>query len=468
MTTVGGLESELRPRVSGEIVLPDDLNYDEARAVYNGIHDRRPAVIIRAAGTSDVVAAVGFARNHDLPLAVRGGGHGVAGFATCDGGVVIDLGHMRRVEVDAERRRARAEGGCTWGDFNDATHAFGLATTGGVVSTTGIGGLTLGGGLGYLSRPFGFSCDNVVAAEVVTADGEVLTCSESGNEDLFWALRGGGGNFGVVTSFEYRLYPVAEILGGPIFFPLDGEVLRDTLDFVASAPEQLGAVLGLALAPPLPFVPEEWHGKPAIGLIACWTGAPKEGEEVLRPLEAWPIVGRGVGPMPYPVINTLFDELLPAGLRHYWKTHSVRHTPDEAVHVHLEHGARVPTIESGVFFFPLDGAPQRVAADETALPYRDAALSIVIAGTWHDPADDESNAAWVREYYDALGPYAQEGVYVNFQSEEDQNRVGAMYGSKYDRLVEVKRRYDPDNVFRLNQNIDPAADGGKREPSAVS
>ena len=461
MAKVTGLQRELLPRVLGEIVLPDDPGYDEARAVYNAVHDRRPAAIVRTAGTADVVAAVRFARDHDLSLAVRGGGHGVAGFGTCDGGVVIDLGRMRRVEVDAERRLARAEGGCTWGDFNDATHAFGLATTGGLISTTGIGGLTLGGGLGYLARPFGFSCDNLVAAEVVTADGEVVPCSESQNEELFWALRGGGGNFGVVTSFEYRLHPVAEILGGPIFFRLEGDVLSNCVDFVARAPEELGAILGLALAPPLPFVPEDWHGKPVIVLIACWTGPHDQGKEVLRALEEWPVVGRGVGPMPYPVINTLFDELLPAGLRNYWKTHSVRELPDEAVEVHLEHGARVPTIESGVFLFPLDGAPKRVGEDETALPYRDAALSIVIAGTWHDPADDEQNIAWVRDYYDALRPYAEEGVYVNFMAAEEQDRVRTTYGRKYDRLVEVKRRYDPDNLFRFNQNIDPALNGGK-------
>jgi FAD binding domain/Berberine and berberine like len=461
MSTVTGVESELRARVTGELVLPGDRRYNEARAVYNGLHDRRPAAIVRAAGTEDVAAALTFARHHDLPLAVRGGGHGVAGFATCDGGVVIDLGGMRRVDVDAEQRLARAEGGCTWGDFNAATHAFELATTGGVVSTTGIAGLTLGGGLGYLSRTFGFSCDNLVAAEVVTADGEVVTCSESRDEDLFWALRGGGGNFGVVTALEYRLHPVAEIWGGPIFFPLDGKILRDCLDFVAQAPEQLGAIFGLAPAPPVPFVPEEWHGKPALGLIACWTGPLEEGEQALRPLEEWPILGRGVGPMPYPVINTLFDELLPPGLRHYWKTHSARDIPDEAADVHIEHGARVPTIESGVFFFPLDGAPQRVGPGDTALGFRESALSIVITAAWHEPADDRSNVAWVRDYYDALRPYAQEDAYVNFLAGDDQDTVRAAYGHNYDRLAEVKRRYDPDNLFRLNQNIRPAANGAR-------
>jgi hypothetical protein len=460
MSTVAGLESELTARVSGELVLPGDPKYDEARAVYNGIHDRRPAAIVRAAGKEDVAAAVIFARHHDLPLAVRGGGHGVAGFATCDGGVVIDLGGMRRIDVDAEQRLARAEGGCTWRDFNEATHAFGLATTGGVVSTTGIAGLTLGGGLGYLSRTFGFSCDNLVAAEVVTADGEVVTCSESGEEDLFWALRGGGGNFGVVTAFEYRLHPVGEIWGGPTFFPLDGKILRDCLDFVAEAPEQLGAIFGLAPVPPVPFVPEEWHGRPAIGLIACWTGPLEEGEQALRPLEEWPILGRGVGPMPYPVINTLFDDLLPPGLRHYWKTLSVGDIPEAAADVHIEHGARVPTVESGVFFFPLDGAPRRVGPGDTALGFRDSSLSIVITAAWHEPAEDQTNVAWVRDYYDALRAYAQQDAYVNFLASDDQDTVRAAYGSNYDRLAEAKRRYDPDNLFRLNQNIRPA-DGGE-------
>ena len=459
MTAVTALETELRPRVSGELLLPGDPGYDEVRAIYNGIHDRRPAVIVRAEGNEDVAAAVAFARLHDLPLAIRGGGHGVAGFASCDDGVVVDLGAMRRIDVDVDRRLARAQGGCTWGDFNAATHAVGLATTGGVISTTGIGGLTLGGGLGYLNRPCGFSCDNLVAADVVTADGALLTCSAGENDDLFWALRGGGGNFGVVTAFEYRLHPAGEILGGPIFFALEGEVLLEIDRFIRAAPEQLGALVGIALAPPLPFVPEEWHLKPVIGFIACWTGELDDGVEVLRPLEDLPVVGRGVGPMPYPVINTLFDELLPAGLRHYWKTHCVAEMSDEAVEVHLRHGAQLPTLESGVFFFSLDGAPKRVPADATAVGFRDAAFSVVIAGTWHDPADDAPNIAWVRDYYDALRPYAQEGVYVNFMADAVGGAARATYRDKYERLLAVKRRYDPENVFRLNQNIDPKQDG---------
>ena len=461
-TEITGLETELRGRVTGEVVQPGDAAYDEARAVYNGMHDRRPAVIVRAAATADVAAAVTFARSRELPLAVRGGGHSVPGFGTVDGGVVIDLGRMRRIEVDVERRVARAEGGCTWRDFNDATHAFGLATTGGVVSSTGIGGLTLGGGMGNLSRTHGLACDNLVAAEVVTADGDVLTCSEGRNEDLFWALRGGGGNFGVVTSFEYRVHPVGEILGGVIVFPLDGDALRGYSEFIGRAPEQLGGIAGLAQAPPMPFVPEEWHFKPVVALIVCWTGPMDEGQEVLRPLEDWaPVVGRQVGPMPYPVINTLFDELLPAGLRHYWKANVVRETADEAIDVHVEHSARVPTLESGTFLFPLSGAVRRMPADATAFAHRDADFSSVITAAWRDPAEDAANIAWVRGYYEALRPYAEEGAYVNFLGAEDQSRVPASYAGSYGRLQAIKQRYDPDNVFRLNQNIRPehGADG---------
>jgi len=455
-TQITGLERELRARVRGEIVQPGDAAYDEARAVYNAMHDRQPAAVVRAEGSADVAAAVTFARRHDLPLAVRGGGHSVAGFGTVDGGLVVDLGRMRRVDVDRDRRLARAEGGCTWGDFNGATHAAGLATTGGVISTTGIGGLTLGGGMGYLTRPYGLACDNVVAAEVVSADGEILACDERQNGDLFWALRGGGGNFGVVTSFEYRLHPVAEILGGVVVFALEADVLRGFRDFVREAPEELGAVLGLAQAPPFPFLPEERHFQPMIALVVCWTGAADEGEEVLRPLDEWGPIGRQVGPMPYPVINTLFDELLPPGLRHYWKANFARELADEAADVHVEHTATIPTLESGTFVFPLDGAAQRVEPDATAFAYRDVAFSVVITAVWRDPAGNERNVDWVRGYYDALRPYSEEGGYVNFMPAEDQQRVRTNYAGNYERLAGVKRRYDPDNLFRLNQNIAPA------------
>jgi FAD/FMN-containing dehydrogenase len=453
-TALRDLESRLR----GDLIQPGDRDYEQARQIYNAMHDRRPALIVRAAGAADAGAAVRFAREHRLPLAVRGGGHGVAGFATCDDGLILDLGAMRAVAVDPKRRLARAGGGCTWGELNEATHAHGLATTGGVVSTTGIAGLTLGGGIGMLNRSCGLSCDNLVSAEVVTADGELVSCSESSNDDLFWALRGGGGNFGVATSFEYRLHPVAEVLGGVVMFPLERDVIRGFRDLMAGAPDGLGALLGLTLAPPAPFVPEEWHAKPIAAVIVCWSGATDEGEELLRPLADWaPVVARQVGPMPYPAINTLFDELLPPGLRHYWRARFVRDVPEKAIEIHLEHGARVPTVESGAFFFPMDGAVQRVAPDATAFAYRDSAFAVGIFGTWPDPADDEPNTAWVRDYSDALRPYSEATGYVNFLPRDDPEGAAAAYGRNERRLVEIKRRHDPENVFRLNQNVDPSA-----------
>jgi FAD/FMN-containing dehydrogenase len=459
---IEGLKAGLR----GELIRPRDENYDEARKVYNSMHDRRPALIVRADGVADVITAVRFAGEHDLLLAVRGGGHSVPGFGTCDGGLVLDLGGMRSIRVDPERRNARAECGCTWADLNHATNAFGLATTGGIVSTTGIAGLTLGGGLGYLARSCGLSCDNLLSADVVIADGSFVTCSETEHADLFWAIRGGGGNFGVVTSFEYRLHPVADILGGPTFFPLDGDVLRGYRDLMSEAPEELGALLGLTLAPPAPFILEEWHGKPVCVVLACWTGPTDEGEEILETLETWaPVIGRAVGRMPYPVINTLFDDLLPPGLHHYWKGHFARGLPDEAIEVHLEYGSTIPSAESATLLFPIDGACRRVAPGDTAFAYRDADFAVVLGPSWPDPADTTANIEWGRRYSEAVAPYAEAGGYVNFMSGDDQGRIRANYLGNYDRLVEVKRRYDPDNIFRMNQNIalEGAEGSGRRE-----
>jgi FAD/FMN-containing dehydrogenase len=456
---IEGLKAGLR----GEVIQPSDGDYDEARKVYNAMHDRRPALIVRAAGVADVISAVRFAGEHDLLLAVRGGGHSIPGFGTCDGGLVLDLGRMRGIRVDPERRTVRAEGGCTWADLNHATNAFGLATTGGIVSTTGIAGLTLGGGLGYLARSCGLSCDNLISADIVTADGSFVTCSEERNEDLFWALRGGGGNFGVVTSFEYRLHPVADILGGPTFFPLDGDVLRGYRNLMAEAPEELGALLALALAPPVPLIPQEWHGKPVCVVLACWTGPTGEGGEILKTFETWaPVIGRAVGRMPYPAINTLFDELLPPELYHYWKGHFVQGLPDEAIEVHLEYGSNIPSAQSATLLFPIDGACHRVAPEETAFAYRDANFAVGLGPSWPDPADTAANIKWGRRYSEAVAPYAEAGGYVNFMSGDDQGRVHANYRQNYDRLVEVKNKYDPDNIFRINQNIAPKGSEASR------
>jgi FAD/FMN-containing dehydrogenase len=449
----------LSERVSGEVITPEDAGYEEARKVFNAMIDRRPSVVVRCTSTDDVIAAVDYARENDLDLAVRGGGHSVPGFGTADDAVVIDLSGMTDVQVDPEAQTARAQGGATWGMFNDATHAHGLATTGGVVSTTGVGGLTLGGGIGYLTRGVGLSCDNLLSAEVVTADGQKRVASETENEDLFWALRGGGGNFGVVTSFEFRLHPVTDIYGGPMFFDAQdaGTVLRAYREFIADAPEQFGGFPAWQIAPPLPFIPEERHGETMMAFVSCWAGPLDEGEGVLAPMrDAAPVVAEHVGTMPYPALNSAFDALYPpGGLQHYWKANFVTELTDDAIDAHLEHGPKVPVVNSTVHIYPINGAANRVASDATAFAYRDATFATVIAGMWPDAADNEDNIQWVRDYYEATAPLSEEGGYVNFMAGDDQDRIKANYQGNYDRLVEVKRKYDPDNLFHLNQNIKP-------------
>jgi len=448
----------LREQVRGDLFTPDDAGYEEARTVYNAMIDRHPRVVVRCANVDDVVAAVGFAREHELDLAVRGGSHSVPGFGTCDGGVVIDLSSMRGVTVDPASQTARAEGGATWGDFNNATHEHGLATTGGIISTTGVGGLTLGGGIGYLARGFGLSCDNLVSAEVVTADGRRLRASEDENDDLFWALRGGGGNFGVVTSLEFKVHPVKEIYGGPMFFEVDdaADVLRFYRDFIVDAPEQFGGFPAWQIAPPLPFIPEERHGDTFLAFVACWAGPVEEGESALKPLrDVAPVVAEMVGPMPYPALNSAFDALVPPGLQHYWKANFVKELSDAAIDAHLEHGPDVPAVNSTVHIYPINGACHRVGADETAFAYRDATFATVIAGMWPEPAHNDANIAWVRGYYEATAPHSEEGGYINFMADDDQGRIEANYKSNYGRLVDIKRKYDPDNLFHVNQNIRP-------------
>ncbi|MFJ7592256.1 FAD-binding oxidoreductase [Streptomyces sp. NPDC097617] len=445
---------QLRERVRGAVVTPDDESYDEARKVNNAMIDRRPAAVVRCANAGDVMAAVDFARENGLDLAVRGGGHSVPGFGTCDDGVVADLSAMRGVRVDAAARTARAEGGATWGDFNAATYAYGLATTGGIISTTGIGGLTLG----YLARGLGLSCDNLVSADVVTADGRLVVASEEENADLFWALRGGGGNFGAVTSFEYRLSPVKDVYGGPMLFELAdaATVLRSFADHIADAPEELGGFPAFQIAPPLPFIPADRHGEPFALIVACWSGPIEEGERALRAFHDFaPVVAEHVGPMPYPALNAAFDALVPPGLQHYWKANFVSELSDDVIAAHLRHAPGLPAVNSTVHIYPINGACHRVAPDATAFAYRDASFATVIAGMWPDPATNEAGTAWVRDYYEATAPHSQEGGYINFMADDDQDRIRANYKGNYDRLVAVKRAYDPGNLFHLNQNIRP-------------
>jgi FAD/FMN-containing dehydrogenase len=440
------------------VITRDDPAYDEARAVYNAMIDRRPSVVVRATEAADVVAAVNHARENGLDLAVRGGGHSVPGFGTVDDGVVIDLAGMRAVTVNAGSKTARAQGGATWADFNDATNAHGLATTGGIISTTGVAGLSLGGGIGYLARGAGLSCDNLVSAEVVTADGRTVTASASEHEDLYWALRGGGGNFGVATSLEFQLHPVADIYGGPMFFETSdaGDVLRWYRKFIADAPEEFGGFPAWQIAPPLPFIPEERHGDTFLAFVACWAGPVEQGESMLKPLhDVAPVVAEHVGPMPYPALNSAFDALYPPGLQHYWKANFVKELTDDAIEAHLKHGPEVPAVTSTMHIYPINGACHRVAPDATAFAYRDANFATVIAGMWPDPAENEANTSWVRRYYEATAPLSEAGGYVNFMAGDDQARIRDNYKGNYDRLVEVKRTYDPDNLFHVNQNIAP-------------
>jgi len=450
---------QLRERVRGEVITPGDEGYEQVRKVFNAMIDRRPRVVVRCADAGDVMASVDFARENRLDLAVRGGGHSVPGFGTCDDGVVVDLSRMRGVRVDPRTRTARAEGGATWGDFNHATHAFGLATTGGVVSTTGIAGLTLGGGIGHLARGFGLSCDNLVSADVVTADGRFLVASDSENEDLFWAIRGGGGNFGVVTSFEYKLHPVKDVYGGVMFYELSeaANVLRFYRAFIAGAPEELGAFPAFQIAPPLPFIPANRQGDAFIAMVACWAGPVDRGERAFKPFhDLAPVVAELVGPMPYPALNSAFDALYPPGqLQHYWKANFVTELTDEAIKAHLEHGPKVPVVNSTVHIYPINGACHRVAPGAMAFAYRHANFATVIAGMWPDPHQNEANIKWVRDYYEATAPHSEAGGYINFMAGDDQDRIKDNYKGNYERLVKVKRKYDPENLFHLNQNIRP-------------
>jgi FAD/FMN-containing dehydrogenase len=450
--------SALREQVRGPVVSAEDPGYDAARAVWNGMFDKRPLAVVRAEQVADVMAAVDFARDRSLELSVRGGGHSAPGFGTNDGGVVIDLSLMRTVHVDPWARTSRAGGGATWGDFNYATHAFGLATTGGIVSTTGVAGLTLGGGIGYLTRGYGLSADNLLSVDVVTADGQYRRASKDENADLFWGLRGGGGNFGVATSLEFQLHPVNDVYVGIFFYELDqaANLLRFFREFITDAAETYGAFPAFQVAPPLPFLPEDRHGDTFCAAIVHWTGPLEEGEKAMAPFrDLAPRVGEMVGPMPYPALNAAFDGLFPKGMRSYWKGAYVKELTDAAIEQHLIHGPKVPGASATMHLYPVNGAAGRVASDETAFAYRDATFAPVFVAAWQDPAEDQERIKWVRDYYEAIAPHSEPGGYINFMSGDDQGRIQDNYRDNYNRLVEVKRAYDPDNLFHDNQNIKP-------------
>jgi FAD/FMN-containing dehydrogenase len=445
----------------GRLIGADDADYDIARAVWNGAIDRRPRLIARCIGTADVVSAVRFARDHDLEIAIRGGGHNVAGTAVCDDGIVIDLSAMRGVRVDPGSRRAWVQGGALWGDVDRETQAHGLATTGGIVSHTGVGGLTLGGGVGWLMRRHGLTIDNLLAVDIVTADGGLLRASESEHPDLFWALRGGGGNFGVVTAFEFRLHPVGPtVLAGPILWDATDarEVVRFYRDFIRNAPDQLGTVVRFGTAPPLAVIPEDLHWRPVVLIGTCYAGPTEDGEQVLRPLRAHraPLLDL-VGPTQYVGFQGALDSTVPHGWHYYWKSNHLPELRDDLIDVITEHAFRCSSPRSYVAMFHLQGAVSRVAGGATAFGNRQASHAVTLDGVWR-PGEDfgERDTAWARQFFAALGPY-RAGVYVNFlAADEEPGRVREAYGDTvYDRLRDVKTTYDPDNVFHHNQNIRP-------------
>lgn len=448
-----------RERLHGNLLRPGDADYDTARRLYNGMIDRHPALIARCADPDDVAACVALARAQDLPLAVRGGGHNGAGLAMVDDGLVADLSPMDTLAMDPAAQVVRVGPGCTWGDVDRATGGHRLATVSGIISTTGVPGLTLGGGHGYLTRRYGLTVDNLLEADLVLADGSRVTAGPDAHPDLFWALRGGGGNFGVATSFLFRLHRVGEVLAGPCFWPMqDAEaVLRRYRDFLPAAPEALYGFFAFMTVPPAAPFPESLHGQQVCSVMWCWTGEPDDLDAALAPmLDAVPPAFEHIGPMPYPSLQGLFDGFYPPGLRWYWKGDFIRTLPDAAIALHAEHARAMPTPLSTMHLYPIDGAVQRVAPDATAFAYRDCTWSMVIAGVGERPEDDAAVRDWARRYWAALHPYSAGGAYVNFLEEEGEARVRAAYRDNYDRLAAVKSRYDPGNLFRQNQNIAPA------------
>jgi FAD/FMN-containing dehydrogenase len=455
-TTIDKFKAGLR----GELLQRGDPRYEQARALYNGMIDKRPLLIARCADVADVIAAVRFAREHELLTAVRGGGHNGPGLGSCNDGLVIDLSPMQGVRVDPENRTVRAEAGCTQGGVDHAAHAFGLAVPAGIVSTTGIAGLTLGGGHGYLSRKYGLTIDNLLEADVVLADGRLVTARATQNEDLFWALRGGGGNFGVATSFLYKAHPVSVVYGGPIFWELKDapRIMKWYRQFLPQAPLDLSPFVHLGTVPSGEPFPKYLWGKKTCGVVVCYTGPLDQAEAAVKPIRQAlpPPMLDWAGPMPFPALQSLFDPLLPKGLQWYWKGDFVKELPDRAIELHVEHFGKVPTELSIAHLYPIDGAVHNVGRHETAWNCRDATWSMVICGIDPDPAKAPALKAWAKAYWEALHPHNLKGAYLNFMMEEGEDRIRATYGGNYDRLAAIKKNYDPANFFRVNQNIKPA------------
>jgi FAD/FMN-containing dehydrogenase len=463
MTTIDTPSAAARGELNdfqGQLIGPDDPQYGDARAVFNGMIDRRPALIARSANPADVASAIRFARQHDLLLAVRGGGHNGAGLGTCDGGVVVDLSLMRDVEVDPVARTVRVGGGCTWAEVDRATGEHGLATPSGIISTTGVGGLTLGGGVGHLTRKYGLTIDNLLEAEMVLADGRVVRTNADEHPDLFWAIRGGGGNFGVVTSFKFRLHDAGTVMGGPTFWAAEDapEVLSAYREFLPSAPRELNGFFAFTVVPPAPPFPEALHLRNVCGVVWCYLGSEDGAAKAIEPLLSSvpePLM-HGIHPLPHAMLQGAFDGLYPAGDQWYWRADFVNEIPDEAVAIHARFGAEPPTMQSTMHMYPIDGAAHDAGSADTAWSFREANWASVFVGVDRDPAKAEAIRSWAVDYHEALHPYSAGGAYVNMMMDEGQERVRASYRDNYGRLAQIKRGYDPDNVFRVNQNIQPA------------
>jgi FAD/FMN-containing dehydrogenase len=461
VATEGLALDELAGNFGGELLQSKDAGYDEARAIFNGMIDRRPAVIARCTGVADVIAAVNFARDNDLVIAVKGGGHGVPGYSVCDDGVMIDLAPMKGIWVDPERKVVRAQAGLTWGEFDRETQQFGLAVTGGRVPSTGVSGLTLGSGSGWIERKLGLTADSLLSADVVLADGSFVTASEDQNPDLFWGLRGGSGNFGIVTSFEFALHEFGPIVyGGLMAFPrpVAGELVRVLRSVMEDAPDDLGVNLAFITAPPEPFVPEEARGQPAVALVICWSGDMDEGEEKVKPFRDMGPVLDIVGPIPYAQgVQRLIEPGNRSGLQNYWKADFLDELTDDAIDTLIEQVNKAKSPFTQVILEPLGGAIARVDEDAMALGNRDAAYTFHAIAMWEDPSEDDVHVGWAKDLGAAMDRFTVPGVYLNYTSDQvEQDRVESTYGSKYDRLVALKDRYDPDNLFRLNANIKPS------------
>ncbi len=452
--------ADFSAQLRGKLIQPSDAGYEEARKVYNAMIDKHPALIAQCADVADVIAAVNFARTQKLVLAVRGGSHNGPGLGTCDDGLVIDLAQLKGIRVDPEARTVRVEGGCLWGAVDHATHAFGLATPSGFLSTTGVGGLTLGGGIGYLTRAFGLTIDNLLSVDMVLADGSFVTADADKHPDLFWAVRGGGGNFGVVTSFLFRLHPISTVYGGPMMWPIDqtAEVLAYWRDFIKTAPEDINGWFGLVTVPPSPHFPEETHLHKMCAIVWCYTGPLDQAEERFKAIRAFkqPTIDMA-GPIPWPALQSMFDGLYPRGLQWYWKADFFTDLDDQTIALHVKYGAQLPTMFSTMHIYPVNGAAHHVGKSDTAFSYREATFSEVIVGVDPDPSNNERMIQWAKDYWMALHPFSAGGGYVNMMMDEGVDQVKAAYRDNYERLAKVKATYDPTNLFSVNQNIAPGA-----------